>query len=121
MWIESSVTVGDRPVGLNIERLDDDGREKTAAVLAWLTLEVLTGATPHAMSMWHDYAAEILRQHVSFVIADQADPEHLGSAWWSEAVGYALVEFVRHNELARSITRHLETMRGARVGVLPES
>jgi len=110
MWIESLVQVGDRPIGLQIERLDDERREQTAVVLAWLTLQTLVDRSDAPLP-WHQYAADILRDHVSFVISDEPHPERLEPAWWAEALGRALVEFVRHNELGPSINRHLQTMR----------
>jgi len=41
MWVESQVHVGNDSIGLRIERLDADACERTAAVLAWLTLEAM--------------------------------------------------------------------------------
>jgi hypothetical protein len=121
MWIESRVQVGDRSVGLQIERLDAEPREQAAVVLAWLTLQTLAERSSDAPPSWHQYAADILRDHVSFVINDEPHPERLEPSWWSEALGCALVEFVRHNELAPSINRHLQAMRAATSGQQMES
>ena len=33
MWFESVFQVGDEPVGLSVQRLDDDERDRTAATL----------------------------------------------------------------------------------------
>jgi hypothetical protein len=111
MWIESRLQVGDRPIGLQIERLDDERREQTAVVLAWLALQTLAHDRSDAPLSWHQYAADILRDHVSFVINDEPHPERLEPSWWAEALGRALAEFVRHNDLAPSINRHLKAMR----------
>src|SRR5262245_54517261 len=112
MWVESAVLVSEHPVGLNVERLDGERHERAAALLAWFTLASLSNDGPDAMSAWHDYIAEIVREHVSFVIAEPY-PEELDSSWWTEALGCAFIEFIRHNELAPSINRHLETLRRA--------
>jgi hypothetical protein len=112
MWIESTVRVCDRPVGLRIERLDDHGREQVAAALAWLTMEAFSSLGADAMSAWNTYAAEILRDHVWFVIGDDEHPQGLESEWWNQAFGRAFVEFVRQNELSVTINRHLDALRG---------
>jgi hypothetical protein len=114
MWVDSTVRVGDRAIGLHVERLDDHDREQTAAALAWLTLEACSSVRADAMSAWNNQAAEILRAHVWFVIGDDQHPEQLESAWWEQAFGRAFVEFVRQNELAASINRHLDTLRAMR-------
>jgi len=111
MWIESAVQVGDLPVCVSVERLDDQRREQTAAVLAWLTLEALTDAQGNSTRAWHEHVAEIVRDHVAFVIDDGTRPDDLGTSWWTEAIGVAFIQFVRHNELAESINRHVEVMR----------
>jgi hypothetical protein len=112
MWIESTVRVCDRPVGLRIERLDDQGREQTAAALAWLTMEAFSSLRADAMSAWNTYTAELLRDHVWFVIGDDQHPEQLESKWWDQAFARAFIEFVRHNDLAASVKRHLDFLRG---------
>lgn len=112
MWVESSLQIGDRDIQLRVERLEDDVRDRTAAVLAWLTLETVRAADGSAgVAAWHECVAELLRQHVSFVVPGATDSEDLGSAWWNEAVGRAFLQFVRDNELAPAINRHLEGMR----------
>jgi hypothetical protein len=112
MWVESSMQIGDQDVQLCIERLEDDVRDRTAAVLAWLTLETVRADDGVGAAAWHECAAELLRQHVSFVVPSAAEPNDLGPAWWNEAVGRAFCQFVRHNEMAPAINRHLEMLTG---------
>jgi hypothetical protein len=109
MWVESSVQVGDQSVGLCILRLDDVKRERTAAVFAWLTLDAIRSSTDDESTAWHEFVNDVLREHVTFSVPDER-LEHLGRTWWSEAVSRALLEFVRQNELAPSINRHLQTL-----------
>jgi hypothetical protein len=44
MWFESALQVGDEPVGLSVQRLDDE-RDSTAATPAWLALEIFRCCT----------------------------------------------------------------------------
>jgi hypothetical protein len=107
MWVASSVQVGDQAVGLNVERLDKEEREHAAATLALLTLEAMTSGE-EAQAVWHEQVEKILRQHVTFEI--EGEPGRLNAMWWFEALGYALIQFVRQNDLAPSINRHIDVM-----------
>ena len=115
MWIESSVQVGDRPVVLCVECLDDEERERTAAQLAWLTIEAFGCGAEGATVAWHEFVAGILRQHVTFSIPEE-QLAGLGHEWWNEAMGRALLQFVRQNGLALSVNRHIDTLRLAVAG-----
>jgi hypothetical protein len=121
MWVESSMQIGDQDIQLCIERLEDDARDRTAAVLAWLTLEAVRANGGVGAAAWHECVAELLRQHVSFVVPGASEPNDLGPAWWSEAVGRAFVQFVRDNEMAPAINRHLEVLTGLGAPERPES
>jgi len=103
--------VGDLAVGLCIHRLEDEERERTAAVFAWLTLQVFGGGADSGHAAWNDFAHDVLRDHVTFTVPEER-VAGLGPAWWNETLGRALLQFVRQNELAPSINRHLEAMRG---------
>lgn len=96
---------------LSVERLDDARRDRTAAILAWLTLEQLVSAQGSAA--WHDFVAETLRQHVMLWIPDLQDRDELGPEWWNEVMGLAFLQFVRDNELSPSINQHLERLQVA--------
>jgi hypothetical protein len=111
MGVESSLQVGDQDVQLCVERLEDNVRDRTAAVLAWLTLETVSENGTTGAVAWHECVAELLRQYVNFVVPAAPSPEALGPAWWDEAVGRAFLQFVRYNELAPAINRHLQEMR----------
>lgn len=113
--------IGDLDVQLCIERLQDDVRDRTAAVLAWLTLEAVRAQGDVGAAAWHECVAELLRQHVSFVVPGASAPNDLGSVWWNEAVGRAFVQFVRDNEMAPAINRHLEMLTGLGASERPES
>jgi hypothetical protein len=111
MWVQSVLHVGDLTVGLRVHRLDDEERERTAAVFAWLTLQLVGSDMDRGSPEWNDFAHDVLRDHVTFTVPEDR-VENLGPAWWNETLGRALVQFVRRNDLAASINRHLEAMRG---------
>ena len=69
--------IGDQDVQLCVERLEDEVRGRTAAVLAWLTLETVREDGAAGAVAWHECVAELLRQHVSFVVPSAPDPEDL--------------------------------------------
>ena len=118
VWTESSMQVGEYPVQLCIERLDDSAKERAAAVLAWLTLEALTGEHGRGDAAWHEFVAAMLRDHVTFSIANDSLALELGQDWWNEAIGRAFVQFIRDNELSPRINHHVDTLRamGTAVG-----
>jgi len=100
--------VGDHQLGLSVERLDHDQRERTAAVLAWLTLDAITMVNGDAGSTaWHEFVNDVLQYHVTFSMPD-TQPTAVGAAWWSEAVSRALTQFIRENDLGARINRHME-------------
>ena len=110
MWVESSLQIGDRPVGLQIELLDEDSKERVAAVLAWLTLEAVRNQSSADGIAWHEYVGEVMERHVAFFVQGQ-DADAFDVMWWNEAVGYAFLEFVGQNALAGRVNRHLTTLR----------
>jgi hypothetical protein len=107
MWVESVVHVGDQSVSLAVERLDAQERERTAAILAWLTLDAIRSIGGNGITAWHEFVSDVLREHVTFAVADKC-LQDLGSTWWSEVVSRALLQFVHQNDLAPSINRHLQ-------------
>jgi len=109
MWVQSTVDVGNERVRLSIERLDDEARERTAATLAWLTLEAFTIDDPEEHTSWHEFASEVLRRHVTFAVPDTR-VRQITVPWWNEALARALTCFIRENNLATSINRHIETL-----------
>lgn len=109
MWVQASLQVGNQWVDLSVECLTDDERERTAALLAWSTLEAWRNIGGGTVA-WQQLINELLSRHVQFTIAG-AEPEQLGPAWWTEALGCALSQFVRQNDLARHVNRHLEAIR----------
>lgn len=115
MWIESQFHVGTDSIGVRVHRLDADECERTAAMLAWLTLEARHSGAELESGPWHKFVTGLLGQHVAFVVPDErlaeATPE-----WWSEVVGRALTQFVRDNDLAGSINRHLQMLQDAAAG-----
>lgn len=106
MWVESTLEVGDEAVGLRIERLDADVHERTAATLAWVTVEATSGRGPAA---WEACVRDLLRDHVAFTLP-AGRPDDPGSDWWSEAVSKALVAFIRENALAPRISWHIDEL-----------
>ncbi len=120
MWVESVVHVGDQPVSLSVERLDAQERERTAAILAWLTLDAIRSGGGNGATAWHDFVSDVLREHVTFAVADEC-LEDLGSTWWNEVVSRALLQFVHQNELAPSVNRHLQIMKELGGSDRPES
>ncbi len=118
MWVESFVAVGDQSVALSVERLDAESRNRTAATLAWLTLDAMGhGGSSDA---WDQFVSDLLHKHVAFSVRPDR-LEQLGLEWWHEAVGRALQQFVRSNELAASINHHLEAIQLARNARRPAS
>ena len=111
MWVESIVHVGDHQIQLCVEQLQAPELERTAAVMAWLSLETLLRGTPTELAAWYDMVAETVGHHVTFVMAEDLVPSELGGRWWDEAVATAFIQFIRDNELAPRINRHLETLR----------
>lgn len=111
--------VGDHAIGLSVQRLDDDERERTAAVLAWLTLDVIRSGISDSTA-WNEGVNEILRRHVTLSVPDER-LKRPDSPWWNELISRALREFVRQNDLAPSINRHLQTFQGAGLAVRRES
>src|SRR5262245_59491003 len=111
MWVESFMQIGDHAVRLSVEQLQEDVRDRTAAVLAWLTLETLREDNASGEVAWHECVADLVRQHVSFVVTGASCSEDLGSEWWNEAVGLAFLQFVRDNELAPVVHQHIVGIR----------
>lgn len=109
MWIGSSIQVGECPVRLSVEKLDERACDRTAAVLAWLTLEQLM--SEQAALAWNGFVADVVRDHVLLWIPGEQDCDQLGPEWWNEAMGLAFLQFVRDNELSPRVNRHLETLR----------
>lgn len=91
--------------------LDEVERDRTAATLAWLTFEAITNQHGPEDLAWHDFVANVLREHVRLGTSDGWGGEDPGAEWWSEAAGLAFMQFVRHNELAPSVCQHLAAMR----------
>lgn len=112
MWVEAQFHVGNDSVSLKIERLEADACERTAAVLAWLTLEATRSGAESECRPWREFVNDLLGQHVAFTVPDErlADPD---TNWWSEVVGRALTQFVRENDLAVCINRHLQMLQNA--------
>ena len=111
MWVASIVHVGEHEIQLCVEQLHDSDLERTAAVMAWLSLETLRRGTPVEVSAWNDMVADTVGHHVTFTVAEDMVPSELGGPWWQEAVSKAFIQFIRHNELAPRINRHLESLR----------
>lgn len=109
-WIESAIEVGDRAVGLCVERLEPAAKDRAAAVLAWLTMETLTSPDDGGAAAWHEFVGEMLRQHVMFSVADETEPQRLDVEWWTEVMGRAFIQFVRQNELGPRVHRHMEAL-----------
>jgi len=109
MWVESVEQVGDELVGLSVERLDDDARERTAATIAWVTLETVRGGAIDTSTPWQELMHDVMRQHVSFAVPDER-AANLDAERWSEAIDCALRQFMRQNELASSVNRHIDAM-----------
>jgi hypothetical protein len=109
MWVESVEQVGDEPIGLRAERLDDDARERTAVTIACLTLDALRGTTVDDLLPWHHFMEGVVRQHVSFSISEDR-LEHADAGWWRAVIGRAIVRFMHENEPAPTVNRHLEAL-----------
>ncbi len=120
MWVDTVLQVGDEQVGLSIERLDQDDQERTAVALAWLTLEACRAGIANESVAWHDLVGDLLRDHVAFTVPETR-LESLDPAWWNEAMGRALVQFVRQNDLGPRINRHLATLQDLDSSGLRES
>ena len=71
MWVESQFHVGRCAIGVRVHRLDADECERTAALLAWLTLEASAPARNPAFGPWHEFVSGLLSQHVAFVVPDE--------------------------------------------------
>jgi hypothetical protein len=120
MWVETVLQVGDEQVGVSIERLEHDEQERTAVALAWLTLEACRAGIANQSVAWHDLVGDLLRDHVAFTVPETRI-ENLGPAWWNEAMGRALVQFVRQNDLGPRINRHLAALQDLDSSGLRES
>lgn len=109
MWVEAIEQIGAEAVGLSVERLDDDARERTAMTIAWLTVQALKSPTVEELAAWQAMMEAVVRQHVLFSVSDDriANPN---PAWWREAIGRAIVRFVRMNELGPTINRHMKAL-----------
>jgi hypothetical protein len=115
MWVESRVHVGNDSIRVQVQHLDNDERERTAATLAWLTLEAMRSGADSECGPWHELVNGLLGQHVAFEVPDDRLAEAT-TEWWSEVVGRALTQFVRENDLAASINRHVPILQGAAAG-----
>jgi len=109
MWVESVEQVGDELVGLCVERLNDDARERTAATIAWVTLEAVRCGAADTSAPWQELMHDVMRRHVSFSVSDER-AANLDAEWWSQAIDRALRQFLRQNELASRVNRHIDTM-----------
>jgi len=83
-------------------------------MFAWLTHESVRSGTGEAPAAWSEFVHDVLRNHVRFSVPSER-LSGLGSGWWQEAMGRALVQFLRENRLAPSINRYLDTMHGSRL------
>lgn len=118
-----------REVGLSVERLDPQERERTAAELASLTLNAISSCGPNEAIAWREFVHNVL-EYISFAATD----EHLeslwnrcrcrrrreGAMWWSVTISCALLRFV-HNQLAPSINRHLQILKELGASKRPKS
>ena len=67
MWVESQFHIGNDSIGVCVHRLDPDECERTAAMLAWLTLEAMRSGAESESGPWHEFVNGVLGQHVAFV------------------------------------------------------
>jgi hypothetical protein len=109
MWVDAVVQIGAEAIALSVERLDDDARERTAISIAWLTVQALKSPTVEELAAWHAMMEAIVRQHVLFSVSDDRI-ENPNPAWWREAIGRAIVRFVKMNDLGPTINRHLQAL-----------
>src|SRR5262245_58957728 len=107
MRVQFSIEVGGEPVGLSLHLLDADESERTAAAIAWFTLQAISGEPPQ--ESWRQFVQEVILEHVEFTISEEKLAA-LGQAWWSEAAGRAAAEFIQLNELGPSLRRHLRSL-----------
>ena len=116
MWVESSILVGNQPVGLSVHLLESDECEQAAAAIAWFAVHVLDGARATDPATWQTFIESVISPHVAFTVPEEK-VEDLGPAWWSEATARAMTEFMRANRLASAVNRHRHILeRAARSG-----
>lgn len=112
MWIETSIVVGNRPVGLSVHRLEAGARNRAAASLAWFSHAALTGDASGEPDVWQTFMQDVIFEHVRFTIPGMTESQldGLDTAWWNEASRQAIVAFVEANELSPSLKQHLEAI-----------
>jgi hypothetical protein len=81
MWVEAIEQIGAEAVGLSVERLDDDARERTAMTIAWLTVQALKTPTVEELAAWHAMMEAVVRQHVLFSVSDDRIANPNPASW----------------------------------------
>jgi hypothetical protein len=112
MWVESSILVGNQPVGLSVHLLEPDECEQAAAAIAWVAVHALDGTPATDPAMWQTFIERVISQHVAFTVPEET-MEDLGPAWWSEATTRAMRELVRINQLESAVNRHVQILESA--------
>ena len=112
MWVESSVLVGDHPVGLSVHLLESDECDQTAAAIAWFAVHAVDGAPTTDPAAWQAFFERVISPYVAFTVSEE-NVDGLGPAWWSEAAARALAAFVRANRLESAVGRHVQILEGA--------
>jgi hypothetical protein len=112
MWVESSILVGNQPVGLSMQLLEPDECERAAAAIAWFAPQSLSDAAAADAVTWRTFIETVIFQHVEFTVPEEK-VEAFGLAWWNEATGRAMAEFVRTNHLEPAVNRYIDAIGGA--------
>jgi hypothetical protein len=108
MWIDTSIMVGDQPVGLAVQRLESSERDRAAASLAWFSHLAITGDSSTESAEWQTFMQSVIFEHVRFAV--QGNTDELTASWWDEACRQAIVAFVEANELSPALKRHLRAI-----------
>jgi hypothetical protein len=112
MWIDTSIVVGDQPVGLSVQRLDPDTRDRAAAILAWFSHLAMTSDTRTDPEAWQSFMQTVVFEHVKFTVPDKTDEQldELSAAWWDDAGRQAIMAFIQANGLSPALKLHLQTI-----------
>ena len=112
MWVESSILVGNQPVGLSVHLLEADECEQAAAAIAWFSVHAWDGTPATDPAAWQTFIERAVSPHVAFSVPEEK-MEGLGPAWWSEATARAMRELVRANRLESAVNRHVQILESA--------
>src|SRR5262245_30452360 len=108
MWTRSSLEIHGVPVELSLQMLEPAERQRAAVLIAWFTEAAEAEGNAEA---WRLFTETVL-DRISFTVSEDRLPT-LSGAWWSEAAGRATAEFIRVNELGRSLSLRLEMQHDA--------